>query len=215
MKTLITLLALPLAAVPALAPAATPTMYIERAQTQASGNQVRSFSVPVTNTNGLVRYWDVTIDLNALDNGAIGPNAAVTATASPKKVVTNLFTPGNYVDPLGNTCTVMVGTMPSGRQETSLSCKAGTGTSVWNATWDNGDIAGNPYELQLRNAGIDQIPGYNNYAWGIDGLTTYPFAGCFATNYIVGARQVGSQIIVTNYGAGNVSLCGNTLTLQP
>lgn len=207
------LLALPAIVLPIAAAAATPAVYLERGQTQASGNQVRSFNVPTTDSNGMIRYFDVTVDLNVLDNGRLGPSAAVAAVASPKKVVTNLFTPGKYVDAIGNECTVGVGTMPSGRQETSLSCSGTSG--IWNATWDNGDIAGHPFELQLRAAGIDQIPGYNNYAWGIDGLTTNAYAGCFYTNDIVGARQVGNQIVVSRYGAVNTSTCGNTLTMKP
>lgn len=188
------------------------TVYLERGQTQASGAQVRSYGVPTTDVLGAVLYWDVTIDLAVSDTGKPLGNATVTAVKQPK-VRTNRLTPGTYTDTWGGSCTVHTTTLPDGRQEASGTCT--TGSSVWNFTVDSGDIAGHPFELQLLNAQIDQIPGYRDYNWGIDGATTNNYGACFWTNYIISARQVGPQLVITRYGNDNIGDCGATLTPAP
>lgn len=198
-----------LAAASAAAAEPPKTVYLERGQTQASGAQVRSYGVPTTDALGAVLYWDVTIDLAVSDTGKPLGNATVIAVKQPK-VRTNRLVPGTYTDTWGGTCTVNTAILASGRQEASVTCKFNT--SVWNFSVINGDIAGHPFELQLLAAGIDQIPDYRDYNWGIDGATTNNYGGCFWTNYIIAARQVGPQIVITRYGTDNLGDCGATLT---
>lgn len=188
------------------------TVYLERASTQASGAQVRSYGVPTTDIDGKVLYWDVTIDLAVNDAGKPVGNATVTAVKQPK-VRTNLLVAGTYTDTWGGTCTVNTTVLGSGRQEASVTCKVNS--FIWNFTVNNGDISGHPFELQLLAAGIDQIPDYRDYNWGVDGATSNPYGSCFATNYVIAARQVGSQIVVTRYGFDNIGDCGGTLTKNP
>jgi hypothetical protein len=188
-------------------------LFMERAQTQASAGQVRSYGVPTTDALGAVQYWDVTIDLAVGDTGKPLGNATVTAVRQPK-VRSNRLTPGNYTDPWGNACTVRTSTLADGRQEGSGSCTASNG-AVLNFTVTSGDIAGHPFELQLLAAGIDDIAGYRDYNWGVTGATSNGYAGCFWTNWIVAGRQVGDQVVVTSYRDDNVSDCGITLTKAP
>jgi len=136
----------------------------------------------------------------------------VTAVAQPK-VRTNRLIAGTYSDGIGGSCTINSTTLPSGRQEASGSCK--NGNYVLNFTVNNGDIAGHPFELQLLSAGINNIPGYRDYNWGIDGLTTSYYGSCFGTNYVISARQVGPQIVLTRYAYDNIGDCGMTLTKTP
>lgn len=188
------------------------TAFLERAQTQASGAQVRSYGMPATDSTGKVLYWDVSVDLTIGANGKPLSKADV-SSVKQAAVRSNRLVPGNYADGLGGSCTVYTTTLPSGRQEASGSCK--NGVYVWNFTVDNGDIAGHPFELQLNNAKIGDIPGYRDYNWGVDGSTSNNYGSCFATNYIISARQVGPQMVFTRYAYDNIGDCGLTLTQVP
>ncbi len=191
------------------------TLFLERAESQASGGQIRAYGVPATDSLGVVKYWDITVDLSVNTSGKPLGNATVTAVPQPK-VRTNRLVAGNYTDTWGGTCTVHTTTLADGRQEASVTCSTNTGYQ-WNFTVDNGDIAGHPYELQLLSAGIDKINGYRDYNWGIDGAIvggTY-YGSCFYNNAVIAARQVGPQIVVTRYGNDNVSDCAGTLTQSP
>jgi len=196
----------------ALAAEAPQSMFLERGESQAAGKQIRSYGVPTTDDAGNVFYWDVTVELAVGATGKPLGTAAVTAVKQPK-VRTNRLIPGTYTDTWGGTCAVHTTTLPDGRQEASVTCTSGN--YVWNFTVDNGDIAGHPFELQLLAAGIDQIPGYRDYNWGIDGATSNNYGSCFYTNYVVAARQVGPQIVVTRYAYDNTADCGATLTQTP
>jgi hypothetical protein len=196
----------------ALAAEVPQSMFLERGESQASGKQVRTFGVPTTDALGVVSYWDITVDLSVSDTGKPQGNASVTAVKQPK-VRTNRLIPGTYTDSSGGTCTVHATTLTDGRQEASGSCTSTIYT--WNFTVDNGDIAGHPFELQLLSAQIDKIPGYRDYNWGVDGATSGNYGGCFYTNYIISARQVGPQIVITRYGYDNIGDCGATLTQSP
>lgn len=191
-------------------PAAPQVAFMEQAQTQASGAQIRSFGVPTTDSTGKVLYWDVTVDLSI---GANGKPAGTATVSSVKQVVlrSNRLVAGNYTDSFGGTCTVNTATLPGGRQEASIACVKPGGYS-WYATVDNGEIAGHPFELQLIAADIGGITGYQSYVWGVNGTTVY---SCMATNGILSARQVGTQIVTTYYGSNNISDCGLTLTQVP
>lgn len=206
---LLAAIALCTASAATLAAAPPQVSYLEQAQTQASAGQVRSYGVPTTDVNGKISYWDVTIDLAV---GSTGKPAGTATVTSIKRVVvqSNKFVAGNYVDNIGGTCTVTNATLPSGRQETSVSCAKSP--YYWHFTVDNGDIAGHPFELQLTNANIGGIPGYRDYSWGIDGSTTSNYGSCFYTNYVVAARQIGAEIVVTRYAYDNIADCGLTLT---
>lgn len=202
------------AALPALAGAAPPqTGYLEQAQTQASGSQIRSYGMPATDELGKISYWDVTVDLTIGTNGKPAGSANVTAV---KQVTmkSNRLVPGVYTDSWGGTCNLIATTLPSGRQEVSGTCVTPTNYQ-WNFSVISGDIPGHPFELQLTNANIQGIPGYRDYNWGVNGTTSGNYGQCMYSNYTISARQVGTQIVVTRYGYDNSNDCGNTLTRVP
>jgi hypothetical protein len=194
-------------AAPAVLLAADPAAYLERAQTQASGAQVRSFGVPVSNSSGKLQYFDVTTDFTVLPDGTLGPTATVTSV-KVKTVRSNLFVKGIYGDTSNFSidCQVNPSTLADGRQETSVTC--GSGAVRMSATWQNGDLTLNTFAQQLLAAKIDQIP-WQSYAWGI--VTDQSNWNCLRTNQIVAARQDGDTIVLTNFGNSNQSICGNTL----
>jgi hypothetical protein len=197
-------------AAPSLVLAATPAAFLERAQNQSSAAQYRSFSVPVTGPTGQVKYFDVTVDLTVQADGTLGPTANVTSVPSPKKVKTNLFVGGAYKDPLGASCTVDPNWLPTGRQETAVTCTSGA-FGTWQATWQNGDIDGNSNSTQLIAAGIDKI-NWQGFAWGLVLQSPGGYDRCLFTDGILGARQDGALIVIGYYGSANTMLCGMTLT---
>jgi hypothetical protein len=206
--TLALLIAAPLAAVAQSTPN---PAYLERAQVLAADNEIKIYRLPAKDANGKIKYWDVTIPLVINNAGRPEATASVSSVASPTFLGTK-FIPGTYKDAFDYACTVSVGLLNSGRQEGAMSCVYYDIT----AAWASGPVAGHPFELDLVAAGIDKIPGHENYAWGRVGYSGYVGAwGCFSTNDIISARQVGNQIAITNYGADNISDCGMTLTLQP
>jgi hypothetical protein len=189
--------------------------YLEKAQTQASENQIRSYGVPTTDSAGKLFYWDVTVDLAIDATGKPNPNAAVTSIKQVK-VATSRIVPGTYTDPWGGTCIVTESLLPSGRQEAAITCRYNTGNWI-NLGAVNGTIAGHPFELQLVAAKIGDITGYRDYLWGVVGSLQWSVAygTCFSQNHLVALRQVGTQITVTNFGVDNISDCGMTLTRKP
>ena len=178
-------------------------------RTSRPARRYRSFSVPVTDADRKARYFDLAVDLAIQADGTIGSTAAVTSAPSPKKVKSNLFVGGKYKDPSGATCDVEAGELlQTGRQETSVYCTASNYT--WQATWQNGDIAGNTFSVQLIGAGINKI-NWQGYAWGLIVQTPGDYEGCIWTNGIVGARQDGKNIVMSYFGAQDYADCGLTL----
>lgn len=50
---------------PSILLAATPTAYLERSKVIATGRQIKAYSVPTKDADGTIRYYDITINLNA------------------------------------------------------------------------------------------------------------------------------------------------------
>ncbi len=201
---------------PVIAVAATPTAFLENAEVIAAGTQVRAFRVPTKDANGNIKYYNLTINLTVGSDGKFGTTAAATSTLSPT-TLSNQFVAGTYTDNKGTnakTCTVSTSVLNGGRIEVALSCKT-PNDFIFSAAWATGIISGHPFELDLKAAGIDKIPGYQNYSWG---KTSYPEGGswwsCFSANDIISARQVGNTLSLTNYKADNIADCGITLIRQ-
>ncbi|MBN8510202.1 MAG: hypothetical protein J0L57_16545 [Burkholderiales bacterium] len=182
--------------------------YMEKAQVQASGTQIRSFGVPTTDSTGKVLYWDVTVDLAIDADGR--PNAAATVAAVKKVTVkSNLLVAGKYLDSYGGTCTVANGTLTGGRVESSISCVNRSYRADMHVV--NGSITGHPYKVELQAAGVAAFQSFGDSGWGLVGYE-YGYA-CAELTHVVSARQVGTQIVITNYGSDTVVNC--TLTLAP
>lgn len=192
-----------------------PAAYLERSQVLPSGSVIHAYRVPTTDINGKVRYSDLEITLDVNDAGKVAGSAAVVAAPSPR-IQGNNFIVGTYRDANGaTTCTVGASLLPSGRQQASINCVNSVNRTLA-AAWATGDITGHPFELDLRAAGIDQIPGYRDFAWGKMGeVTQTQYWGCMSTGEIVSAVQTGNQLVLNGYDRGNVQLCGVALNLQP
>jgi hypothetical protein len=198
-----------LTAIPAAA-APPQIAYLEKAQTQASGTQIRSFGVPATDLDGKIKYWDVTIDLTIDTAGKPSPTATV-SSIKKVNVKSNLLVAGTYADSVGGTCKIVNGTLTGGRTESAITCTKGSYRIDLSAI--NGAIGGHPNELELKAAGVDQLPSFGDSGWGIVGYA-YGYT-CMGLNHVVSARQVGTQVILTNYVNDPVVNCGLTLTPAP
>jgi hypothetical protein len=186
--------------------------FLERSQVLASDKQIRVYRLPTTNANNKVSYWDATVELTIGSDGKPVSSELVRVVKSPKFVGSD-FVAGTYLDSFGNSCTVTTGSLDGGRQEGTYSCPLPNGQSGF---WASGPLVGHPIELDLRAAGFDEVNGFENYAWGKVGAIAFNRTewSCFNVNEIISARQVGNQIVITNYGSDNLTDCGMTLTRQ-
>lgn len=200
---------LALSAIPAAA-APPQIAYLEKAPIQASGTQIRSFGVPATALDGSIKYWDVTIDLTIDTAGKPSPTATVTSVKKVN-VKSNLLVAGTYKDSWGGTCTIVNGSLISGRAESTITCIKGS--YRFDLSEVNGAIGGHPFEIELKAAGVDKLPSFGDSSWGVVGYA-YGYA-CFALNNVASARQVGTQVVLTNYVNDTTVNCSHTLTLAP
>jgi hypothetical protein len=133
------------------------------------------------------------------------------AFSDTPKVMSSKFIDGTYTDNKSVTCTLETSELNDGRVEAALTCLSSKDHNL-SATWATGRISGHPFELDLKTAGIEKIPGYANYSWGKVSNAYNAFGGCFQTNQIFGVRQVRKTLSLTNYGAKNTAMCGVNLT---
>jgi hypothetical protein len=201
--------------------AVVPTVYTEQAQIVGTGKNIRLYRVPTRNKWGTIRYYDVNITLDVLENGRInavssgtvGDGTSHIASWLSPNVQTNKFIPGTYVDSTGNvTCQITTGVLSSGRGQVAMACSNGTQST--SATWVTGTISGHPFQLDLEAANIGQIPGYQNFSWGKIAHSESNFASCMNTGEIISATQISNTIQLNGYNNGNVQQCGTTLTKQ-
>jgi hypothetical protein len=193
--------------------AVTPSAKLENAQVYATGNKFQAFRVPTVDANGKVQYYDLSVDLSILSNGKINPVSAVIKSALSPNTLSNKFIPGIYSDGQGNSCTVATTILDGGRTEAAMSCKNANNANILQANWITGLIPGHPFELDLKTASINLIPGYSNYSWGKVANSVYSNQwGCMQGNKILSARQIGNTLSLGGYETGNKLLCGVNMT---
>nr|VFK17796.1 MAG: hypothetical protein BECKLPF1236B_GA0070989_11255 [Candidatus Kentron sp. LPFa] len=191
--------------------AASPAAHLEKAQVFATGNKIQAFRVPTVDAGEKTQYYDLTIELDVSNDGAIGATATIDTVVSPN-FAANKFIAGTYEDGYGATCTVATTVLQGGRMEAILSCKSAA-KNKFQANWITGLIPGHPFEPDLKAAGIDKLASYSNYSWGkIGNLTNYEWWGCMHTNEIISALQVGEVITIGDYKDSNTQKCGVNLT---
>jgi hypothetical protein len=188
--------------------------FLENSQVIATGNQISVYRVPTKDGSGNVQYYNLTIRLSVLANGQFQPSASVDSIVSPT-LLTNQFVAGTYQSTYdGGSCRVITSFLNSGRMQVDLSCTKSSYTLL--ATWVTGPIAGHIFELELKNAGIDQLAAYQDYSWGkvTASTSSYYVWDCFTTGRIISAKQAGDTIVLSLYYPGNTQKCGNNLVKQ-
>nr|VFK59814.1 MAG: hypothetical protein BECKUNK1418G_GA0071005_10098 [Candidatus Kentron sp. UNK]VFK70111.1 MAG: hypothetical protein BECKUNK1418H_GA0071006_10248 [Candidatus Kentron sp. UNK] len=192
--------------------AAPPAAHLENAQVFATGNKIQVFRVPTVDADEKTQYYDLTIELDVSNDGAIGAAAAINTVVSPN-FAANKFIAGTYEDGNLATCTVATTILQGGRMEAALSCGGGGGSRL-QASWITGLIPGHPFELDLKAAGIDKLASYSNYSWGKIGNIPYGerWWGCMRPDEIISATQVGEVITIGDYKDSNTQKCSVNLT---
>jgi hypothetical protein len=210
-KTLLTA-ALAAALFPLAAQAQSGEAFIEKSKIIGGGSVIHLYGLPTKDSLGKTHYFDttLTLDINPT-NGKPTNNVGVEAVKSPP-IRSAEFVQGVYAT--GNATCDLVPSSFSGRVEFDLQCT--DGGSHFTATWFTGLIAGHPYEQELKDAGLNTLPGNENYAWGKVGLAqNFSWFGCFDASELFAARQVGDFLTLTNYGHDSVVDCQITLNKQP
>jgi hypothetical protein len=196
---------------------ANPRIMLEKSASYELDNKVRAFRVPVTNSAGVVTYFDITVTLGVSTTGVVSPTAAVIATKS-LEVTTRVIPPGTYVATDGTRCVVTNFTLTNGRIQSFFSCN--DGGRLHQLSLATGLIsAGHPYLTQLVAAGIHTHPDVNTYTWGLTTNGTFGVGTCgnYGDGYPVGAKTNGSQLILSifNYWAPGAFQCSATFTKLP
>ncbi len=203
----------------ALAAGNGPAAYLERSQIIGTGNQIKVYRLPATDSKGKVRYWDVTLDLSLNSTTGKPIKASVISTSSPN-VYSNEFIPGTYTGGSEGyycgdvTCTITTSVLNGGRMEVALSCQDTNCGYTFSGSAVSGLIPGHPFELDLVAAGIDKITGYQQYSWGKVAYSYATWWSCIDTGDVISATQVGNTIVLSGYDKGNVQKCGITLVKQ-
>jgi hypothetical protein len=197
------------AAAAALLPAAsaladTPTAFAERAQVISTGQDVQLYSLSTKDADGKIHCLDVTVSLAIRNNGEPAETAVVSSQACPK-VKVGEFVPGTYQTADGGATCSLVASPFAGRTQIDFYCTYPDGYE-YTFTWYTGPIKGSPIEAELKTAGLNTLPGNEEYAWGRV-TRTDSNGGCTTFGNLFGARQVGGRLNLSIYGFDTVLDC--------
>lgn len=202
--------------------AANPSVMFNKASVVGLANRIYTDSVPVTDADGNVKYWDITIDFTPDANGNIVPTATVTAEPSPQ--VRKVPKAGRYTIPNGNIssytdrCDVTTAALANGRTLASFACFNDYNNYSFELSAVTGKVnASHPYYVQLQAAGIDKRGDVNNYIWGVATSRNSSYlgeCGTYDVNDPIALQQVNNTIVITLFAKTGAFTCTSTLNLQ-
>ena len=198
--------------IPILALGQEPAAYTERSKVVPTGEQLHLYGVPTRGADGKIHYLDVLIELEVLDNGQFSPTATVLTEASPEVISTEIV-PGTY-SWYDVTCEVVTQAINNGRTEAFLTCS--NESNRLTILLVTGPVKDHPLAQYLNEIGVDKIPSYEEYTWGIvksEDARTSTLWGCFDQNDIISAKQIGNRLLLADYRRKNTSDCGADLEL--
>lgn len=187
--------------------------HVEKSKIVGGGNVIQLYGLPAWDpTTSKYKYWDTTITLEIGPNGKPTGNSATVSVPQAKPKSTE-FVPGTYADANNNyTCTLQNSAI-LGRTQLDLLCTHLSG-NFYSSTWFTGLIAGHPWEADLVNAGLNTLPGNEEYSWGRHMNNSGAF-GCLNVANLLSARQVGNTLSIVNYATDTAINCQFTLFKQP
>ena len=211
----IALLTLLSAFVPFAVQAATPSIMLEKSASYALNDTVYAYRVPTQDSLGVIKYFDVYIDLNVNSNGTIATTANVSSFPS-KSVTTGVIAPGTYQETGGtDKCTVTNMTLTNGRIQSFFSCTYGTVTRFEFSVATGPLTAGHPYLAELLLKKVNTRTDVGTQTWGIVGDSFFSLGACQfnARGTAIGAMTNGSKIVISviNNSALPNTYCINTL----
>lgn len=180
-------------AIPSTALAA-PEAFAHKAKVIASRDTIEIFGLPTTDAAGNVKYFDTTINLKLNANGK-PRRAKLTAVPSPAVDALD-FVPGDYAD---ENVSCELTTAPFGGQtEVVLHCTTGSVTAE--VVVYTGPVASTPFASTLLDQGVDEVPGTEQFAWGlVTNSGVNGFGGCLRNGDILSARQLGDTVVLVDY----------------
>lgn len=204
---------------------AAPSIMLEKSASYALSDSVFAYRVPTQDSAGVIRYFDVIIDLGVASNGTILTTANVSSFPSPS-VTTGVIAPGTYRETGGpDICTVTNMTLTNGRIQSFFICTSGgTGTTPGTGRFEfsvaTGPVtSGHPFLAELLSFGVNLRTDVTTQTWGLVTQGGFSLGTCatFSAGNRIGAKTNGSQIVLSVMGNGSSTLaprtlCGNTLT---
>ena len=185
------------------------SMTAEGGTTATAGNAVSMTRIPVRTSTGAVLFKDIQIQFTVDNLG----NTTLTAgfpkiTASPPPIP-SAFKAGTYKNIVGGKYLVSgPAVIPGGRAMWRIQQTAPAGF-VFEASWATGAVAGHPFISQLTRNKITSTL----YAWGVVGAIDRRDTFKLNVNEVVGAQQIGNQLVfhlyddpVSNAETGTVQL---------
>lgn len=186
--------------------------FVEKSKVVGGGNVIRLYGLPGKDSEGRIKYWDTTITLEIGANGKPTGNSATVSVPQARPKSTE-FVPGVYTDANGAYSCTLQNSAFNGRTQFDLLCTHVSG-NFYSSTWYTGLIAGHPWEVDLVNAGLNTLPGNEEYSWGRHMHNSGAF-GCLNVGNLLAARQVGNTLSIINYATDTVINCQFTLFKQP
>jgi hypothetical protein len=190
---------------------AQPRAFFQWGTSHALDNRINLNRVPVRDSAGSVKYYDVALTFNVDNAGKLSLNTTATKITQSPELVVGAFRPGIYEY---DGCEYPVGTpgvVSGGRISGSIGGSSNCG-AVLNVAWVSGPIIGHPNEATLRAAGIT----FQGYSWGIVGNLNFSWTNDgWKPGDIVGVVQSGQQLIIHNFGDDNREDMSAVFTLCP
>lgn len=192
---------------------------LEKSSSYALDNNFRAFRVPVRDSNGRTKYYDLTVALTISPAGVVSSTANVTVTPSPN-IETLVVPPGTYTAVDGTSCRVSNIVLANGRIQSTFTCTRDS-TQIEFAVATGPVAAGHPFLTALKNIGIDTLPEVGTKTWGMVSSSNFSNSSINGCGSFVPTNATQAIGAVTNGNAVSVSLyvrtdfrCGVNLLKQ-
>jgi len=177
---------------------AQPRAFFQSGTPAGLDNRLNVSRVPVRNSAGVIKYYDVALTFNVDAAGKLTLNNTATKITLSPELVVGAFRPGIYTQgSIG--CEYQVGApgvAGGGRITGSLGGSLNCGNDL-DVSWITGPIAGHPNESSLQAAGIT----FQGYAWGVVGeVDSHWISQGWDSGDLVGVVQSGQNLIIHNFG---------------
>jgi hypothetical protein len=187
------------------------SMQAEGGTTATAGNTVSMTRIPVKTSTGAVLLKDIQIQFTVDNLGNTTMSAGFPKVTTSPAPIPSSFKAGTYKDSFGRKYLVSgPAVIPGGRVMWRLQATAPTSYIV-ELSWATGAVAGHPFQSQLTRNRITSTL----YAWGVVGTinNTSPFY--LDRDDVVGAQQIGNQLVFHLYNdpVSNAETQTATLTL--
>lgn len=179
---------------------AQPLAFFQSGTPQGVDNRVVITRVPVRNSAGVIKYYDVALTFAVDSAGKLTQTTSATKITPSPELVVGAFRPGIYKH--AGFCRYTVGApgvAGGGRVTGSLGDGDNCGEEL-DVSWITGPIAGHPNESALRAAGIT----FQGYAWGVVGDVDNDWSSeGWDPGDLVGVVQSGQNLTIHNFGDDN------------